>query len=321
MDIEITRKIEEANLEIKKKNEVIDDYSKDLKRYREDKKSAEWKLQNSKFRCRNLTWSIHQKRENLFYVKIALNKKSTGNRAVMQSPEVTEFSKHISGLKHRVQRGRITLKEEKQLIKQMKELKGEKNKVVTLVSDKQKKQDEVVKGNIDRLHYFMKTPMEEWPQSLTEEINNLKASKLDVTKKMKYFEQYLEDIDNQISYVIQKMDTAISERDRTNELRRKSKELADKLNACYYKNHGLLNSAKHLAITKDIAALAELSNSELEKFFSQWNEDKTFRSDYNRRVLWSLDIRGLSKDGRIRNPDEKFTIPESLIPWPTPVFK
>ena len=46
---------------------------------------------------------------------------------------------------------------------------------------------------------------------------------------MKYFEQYLEDIDNQISYVIQKMDTAISERDRTIEMRRKSKKSADKL--------------------------------------------------------------------------------------------
>lgn len=46
----------------------------------------------------------------------------------------------------------------------MKELKGENNKVVTIVSDKQKKKDEVVKFYIDRLHYFMKTPMEEWPQ-------------------------------------------------------------------------------------------------------------------------------------------------------------
>lgn len=46
---------------------------------------------------------------------------------------------------------------------------------------------------------------------------------------MKYFEQYLKDIDNQISCVIQKMDTAISERDKTIELLRKSKESADKL--------------------------------------------------------------------------------------------
>ncbi|XP_078176618.1 proton pump-interactor 1-like [Carex rostrata] len=320
-DIEITRKIEEANLEIKKKNEVIDDYSKDLKQYREDKKSAEWKLQTWTIHCGDWTQSIYRKRENLSYVKIALNKKFTGNRAVMLSPEVTELSKHISGLKHRVQKGRLTLKEEKQMIKQMKELKGENNKVVTIVSDKQKKKDEVVKFYIDRLHYFMKTPMEEWPQSLTEEIDNLKSRTLDARKEMKYFEQYLEDIDNQISYVIQKMDTAISERDRTIEMRRKSKESADQLNACYYKNQGLLNSAKHLAVTKNIAALAELSNSELEKFFSQWNDDKTFRNDYSRRVLWSLDIRGLSKDGRIRNPDEKSTIQESLIPWRTPVFK
>ncbi|KAF3321301.1 hypothetical protein FCM35_KLT14554 [Carex littledalei] len=156
----------------------------------------------------------------------------------MQSPQVTELSKHISGLKHRVQRGRLTFKEEKQLIKQMKELKEEKNQVITLVSNNQKRQDE-------KISCYMQTTKRDKMKtsfSLTEEIDNLMASKLDAKKKMKYFKQYLEDIDSKISYVFQKMETAISERDKTKELRRKSKELADKLNACDYKN---------LAVTKE----------------------------------------------------------------------
>lgn len=38
---------------------------------------------------------------------------------------------------------------------------------------------------------------------------------------------------------------------------------------------------------------------------SQWNGSKDFRDDYERRILPSLDMRQFSRDGRIRNPDEK----------------
>lgn len=38
---------------------------------------------------------------------------------------------------------------------------------------------------------------------------------------------------------------------------------------------------------------------------SLWSSDKTFHNDYEKRILPSLDSRQLSRDGRIRNPDEK----------------
>lgn len=48
---------------------------------------------------------------------------------------------------------------------------------------------------------------------------------------------------------------------------------------------------------------------------SLWNGDKAFRDDYEKRILSSLDGRQLSRDGRIRNPDEKPIIaPAELAP-------
>jgi hypothetical protein len=38
---------------------------------------------------------------------------------------------------------------------------------------------------------------------------------------------------------------------------------------------------------------------------SLWNGGKGFRDDYEKRILSSLDMRQLSRDGRIRSPDEK----------------
>lgn len=38
---------------------------------------------------------------------------------------------------------------------------------------------------------------------------------------------------------------------------------------------------------------------------AQWNNEKAFREDYEKRILSSLDNRFLSRDGRMRNPEEK----------------
>ena len=48
---------------------------------------------------------------------------------------------------------------------------------------------------------------------------------------------------------------------------------------------------------------------------SLWSSDKAFREDYERRILSSLDSRQLSRDGRMRNPDEK---PLVVLEAPTP---
>lgn len=38
---------------------------------------------------------------------------------------------------------------------------------------------------------------------------------------------------------------------------------------------------------------------------AEWSCKKSFREDYEKRILSSLDSRQLSRDGRMRNPDEK----------------
>lgn len=52
---------------------------------------------------------------------------------------------------------------------------------------------------------------------------------------------------------------------------------------------------------------------------SLWSSDKAFRDDYEKRILPSLDSRQLSRDGRMRNPDEKPLILEVVPPTMEPV--
>ena len=51
---------------------------------------------------------------------------------------------------------------------------------------------------------------------------------------------------------------------------------------------------------------------------TQWCESKAFREDYEKRILASLNSRQLSRDGRMRNPDEKPIFIESQAPAPEP---
>lgn len=46
---------------------------------------------------------------------------------------------------------------------------------------------------------------------------------------------------------------------------------------------------------------------------SLWNGGKAFRDDYEKRILSSLDMRLLSRDGRMRNPDEKPLLEEPKV--------
>ncbi|PPS13494.1 hypothetical protein GOBAR_AA07082 [Gossypium barbadense] len=85
-------------------------------------------------------------------------------------------------------------------------------------------------------------------------------------------------------------------------------------NSHFYQSRTIVHNAKLLAAQKDIKALEELSIVEVEKFMALWNGNKAFRDDYEKRILPSLDSRLLSRDGRIRNPDEKpLVAPEKSV--------
>lgn len=66
----------------------------------------------------------------------------------------------------------------------------------------------------------------------------------------------------------------------------------------YYQHCSLINKVHQLAEEKDVSTLDEMSNSEVGKFMLEWNNNKTFREDYEKKVRQSLERRQLSRDGR-----------------------
>jgi hypothetical protein len=77
-----------------------------------------------------------------------------------------------------------------------------------------------------------------------------------------------------------------------------------------------MNKARDYSSRNEVAELQELHKTEVEKFMTQWCSSKAFREDYEKRILSSLNGRQLTRDGRMRNPDEKPIFIETQQPAP-----
>ncbi|KAB1212025.1 Proton pump-interactor 1 [Morella rubra] len=84
----------------------------------------------------------------------------------------------------------------------------------------------------------------------------------------------------------------------------RQRKLHSEESSCYSQNLSLLKNARKLARNKNLAALEESSQKQVDIFMSQWNNSKAFRGEYAKRVLPSLDCRQLTEDGRTKNCDE-----------------
>ncbi|XP_039012266.1 proton pump-interactor BIP131-like [Hibiscus syriacus] len=79
----------------------------------------------------------------------------------------------------------------------------------------------------------------------------------------------------------------------------------DEANGSYNEYVSLMRNANELARRKDVKALEQLSSRQVDKFMRRWNDSQSFRTTYEKALLWSLHYRELSKDGLIRNEDEE----------------
>lgn len=205
-----------------------------------------------------------------------------------------ELDNLIKSLQYRIQHESIPLNEEKKILREIKQLEGTRGEVRENVALRAQIQESM--GEKDAIQKQVKL-MSGGLDDVRKEQQAVKARRKIIDDQLDANTKQLESLDVQMKEITKKRDTAFV---RVQELRNQREEV----NAPFYKNFALLQKAKLLADKKDVEALKELSLTEVDKFISLWSS-KPFRDDYERRILTSLDIRQLSRDGRMRNPDEK----------------
>ncbi|KAE9590623.1 putative proton pump-interactor [Lupinus albus] len=241
--------------------------------------------------------TVDEKMKEIGPLQQALGKLRTANnagRGGLCSTE-EELNGVIYSLQYRIQHESIPLSEEKQIIREIKQLEGTREKVIANAATRAKLQESI--GQTD----VIKDQVKQMGGDLSGVIKERQA----IVAKIKKIDEQLKTIDKDIQSLQDELEAITEKRDKDFESIQQLRKQRGDVNAYFYQSRQLLNKAKELAAKKDINALEEFAQAEVEKFMSLWNSDKTFRNDYEKRILTSLDMRQLSRDGRIRNPNEK----------------
>nr|VDC75316.1 unnamed protein product [Brassica rapa] len=235
--------------------------------------------------------------------KLRGNDGGTGRGPAICSSE-EELNNMIYSYQYRIQHESIPLTEEKQLLKEIRLLEGTRDKVIANEAVRAKIKESMgqkddIQGQVKLMGAGLDGVKKE-RQAVSARINQL-------SEKVKANKDEIQVLENELKTVSEKRDKVYSN---IREIRKQR----DETNSGFYQGRNVLNRARDLAAQKNIDELEALANAEVEKFVSLWCSKKNFREDYEKRILASLDARQLSRDGRMRNPEEKALVTPEAPP-------
>ncbi|KAL7583746.1 hypothetical protein Lser_V15G45338 [Lactuca serriola] len=311
-DQNLKAKLDQADKELRKLNQARDPITEKLRAKRTERAQVIGQLKALVEEKNQFRSIMDEKRKEIEPLQQALGKlrgprdANRDNRSFICSSEA-ELNDVIKSMQYRIQHESITLTEEKQIIREIKQLEGTRDKVIANAAMRAEVQKSV--GEKDAIQDQVKL--------IGVDLDGVRKDQQAIKAKVKTLEAEKEAINGVIASLEEELHAVVEKRDKVYDKIRELRNKREEGNTCFYQNRTLLNDARRLAAEKDVNALKELSTSEVDKFMLQWNGSKAFREDYEKRILQSLDIRQLSKDGRMRNPGEKPLIaPESPIPVP-----
>ncbi|XP_059302718.1 proton pump-interactor 1-like [Lycium ferocissimum] len=298
-DQKLKSKFEQADIELQKKNKARSVIIEKLKARRADRSQLIEQRKSLSAENQQFWTKIDNKRKEVKPLQDALGelrgaRNTGGERGYRLCSSEEELNNLIKSLQYHIQHESIPLNEEKQIVREIKQLEGTREDVkrISAKGDKESIQNQVKLMSVD--------------------LDGVRKEQQAVKAKLKILNEHIDDVTKQIKSLDEELKEVVQKRESTYKHILELRKQRDEGNSPFYKNATILQTAKQLADKKDIEALKKLSKNEVEKFMSFWSVNKPFRDDYKRRILMSLNIRQLSRDGRMRNPDEKpLVLPES----------
>ncbi|XP_049935369.1 proton pump-interactor 1-like isoform X2 [Nymphaea colorata] len=304
-DPKLKGKMEAAEKELQKRMQARYQLTELLKAKKTERFQIIDKLKPLSSQRKEFRKTLDEKRKEMEPLQAALGKlrnASSINRekGVGLCSSEEELNERIQSLQYRIQHESNTLAEEKQLLKEIKQLEGTREKVIAHVAMQAKIQDS----------YGQKEVIQDHVKLIGGDMDEVRKEQQSVDAKIKHHEEDLKAIDKEISSLQEELNTATERKGKAYASVLELRKQRDEGNASYFQYRSLQTKFRELAAKKDKAALEEISHTETEKFMALWNSSKKVRDDYEKKLLPSLDSRQLSRDGRMRNPDEKPLVSE-----------
>eukprot|EP00257_Ricinus_communis_P028257 XP_025015671.1 proton pump-interactor 1 isoform X2 [Ricinus communis] len=313
-DPKIKVKIDQADREIQRNNKARFHITEELKAKRSERKEIAEQLRTLRNENDQYKTIFDEKRKEMEPLQQALGKLRTNNAArggLCSSEE--ELNDIIHSLQFHMQHESISLTEEKKILREIKQLEGTREKVIANSAMRAKIQDSM----------GQKEAIQDQVKLMGVDLDGVRKEQQSVWARITQLREKVKTLDAEINSLQDELTEVTERRDKAYDSIKSLRQLRDEGNVHFYNSRKTITEAKDLAAKKDVKALETLSIGEVNKFMSLWSNNKAFRDDYEKRILPSLDSRQLSRDGRIRNPDEKpllqldMTVPSE----PEPVAK
>ncbi|KAM1256669.1 hypothetical protein ACFX2G_031355 [Malus domestica] len=293
-DPKIKARIDHASKEVNERNKARQDIIEELRAKRIERSELIEKIKALRNDNRQIRSIVDEKFKDLQPLRHALGElrsadTASRNGGLCSSEE--ELNSRIQGLQYYIQHESIPLSEEKKILKEMKALENTRGQVIA-------REAELAK-------LLPKEALKDQVKLMDGDLKEVKKEQDGVRSKIKHLDDAVKVIDKAIASLQEELNIATEKRDKAFENIRQLRLQIDQANAGFYHSRGVMTKARNLAAKNDVKALEALSHEEVEKFMSLWNTNKDFRDDYEKKILPSLDSRNMSRDGRIRNPDEK----------------
>ncbi|KAL3638415.1 hypothetical protein CASFOL_017786 [Castilleja foliolosa] len=295
-DQSLKAKLDVADKELQKKNQARQQIVEKIKA---DRAQVIAQLRSLGVENKQFRTIMDEKRKEMEPLQQALGKLrgsgggERGSAGICSSEE--ELNAVIKSLQYRIQHESIPLTEEKQILREIKLLEGTRQKVIAYAAERARIQDSM--GEKDAIQGQVK--------SIGVDLDSVRKDRQVINAKLKQLDEEKLAVEKVIGLLEAELTEVTEKRDKTFETIREMRNQREDGNSPFYQNRILLTKAKALAANKDIDGLKELSETEADTFMALWNSNKAFRDDYEKRIMSSLDMRQLSKDGRLRNPNEK----------------
>ncbi|KAF8025820.1 hypothetical protein BT93_F2601 [Corymbia citriodora subsp. variegata] len=297
-DPSIKVKMEQADKEIHRRNQARFQITETLREKRSERADLIAQLKALGVENRSFNIILDEKKKDMEPLHEALGKlrhANTGGRGSGLCSSEEELNQLIQSLNYRIQHESIPLTEEKQLLREIKQLEGTREKVIANAAMKAEVQKSVGE----------KEAIQDRVKLIGAGLDEVRKDQQVVKAKIKVLREELEAIDAEIKSLQDELSVVNQKRDKAYETIQELRRKRDEGNACFYRSRALLNQVKELAARRDVRAIEEIAHSEVENFFALWNGPRSFREDYENRITLSLDFRQMSRDGRTKSPDEK----------------
>ncbi|CAH2036544.1 unnamed protein product [Thlaspi arvense] len=131
-------------------------------------------------------------------------------------------------------------------------------------------------------------------QFMDMEVDEIKKEQEVVTGEIYSLSERLSENKMEIELLDVKMACVLDQRDKAFDRIKFLRIQRDKGNSAFFQSRVVMKKAIELAASGNVRDLEELADSEVDKFMFRWNNDKSFRDDYKKRVLHERKLRRIS---------------------------